>query len=136
MNRLQHVRFGFLFMPEAFLIGFVLLAVLNTLLAWTTPADQGLVKMRLLSVAVYAVLGWFTWKESRLSTWVLCILMELNAISTLSSSFLALVAGGGDTGMQLANLFAGGYFTYGGIVLLLGRPRWDAPHTGSREQGD
>ncbi len=119
---LQSTRFGFLFRPTTFIIAFVLLAVLNTLLAVTSPSASNSVNARLLSIFVYAVLGWFTYKRSRICTWVLSCLMILNGLSTMTISFPALLANQGNSGMQLANLVAGGYFFYGGVVLFLNRP--------------
>lgn len=124
MPALQESRFGFLFRPEAFLAGFVLLAVLNALIAWTSPLEENPLDIRLISVFVYSVLCWFTHKKQLVATWVISILMLLSGISALSTSFLNLLAGTeGQIGMKLLNLFVGGYFSYGGLVIFMGRPR-------------
>lgn len=136
MPNIQSARFGFLFRPPAFIIGFVLLAVLNTLLAAATPTENDPVSIRLVSVFVYAVLGWFTYKRSRICTWVLCGLMILNGLSTMTVSFPALLANQGNSGMQLANLVAGGYFFYGGVSLFLNRPGGPGDNAGARTDED
>ncbi|WP_147819918.1 hypothetical protein [Salidesulfovibrio onnuriiensis] len=119
MPRLEESRFGFLFRQEAFLIGFVLMAVLNAALAWLQPSENNPPHVWLISIFVYSVLGWFTHQKQKLATWALCLLM-------LFSGLLHLVAGTeGDLGMKLVNLFVGGYFTYGGILIFLNRPGRD-----------
>lgn len=133
MPGLSTSRFELLFRPATFIIMFVLLAVLNTLLAATTPEHEHLVKVRLISVFVYAILGWFTFKRSRICTWVLSALMLLNAISTITISFPALLANQGDTAMQLANLIAGGYFLQGGVMLFLQRPKGSNSRSADQE---
>ncbi|GEM_PF-1086258 len=126
MPRLEESKFGFLFRTEAFLVGFVILAVVNAGLAWVYPAAENPLHVRLISVFVYSVLGWYAHKRQRVSTLVLCFLMLFTGVGTLFPSFTALVAGASDQpGMLLVNLFVGGYFTYGGIRLFLDRPKPD-----------
>lgn len=123
MVRLQESRFGFLFRLEAFLMGFVLLAVLNAVLAWLMPAPGNPLSVRLISVFVYGVLGWFTYRKQPVATWVLCFLMLFSGVGSLTAALAALFAGGeGQLGMKLLNLFVGGYFSYGAIVVFLNRP--------------
>jgi len=117
MSDSLHAVIAFIMRRETVLVAFLLSAVVNTFLSGSSTLTSGVLDTE-ISVAVFGLLAWFTYKKRLLATWTTILILLVYGSGFLYDGFNVLIGKtDGDFVVNLVKIMVGIYLTWGALII-------------------
>ena len=99
---------------------FLIIGCIKLVSSLFDAGESNLVKiLRLLGLSFNFTISFYAFKNRGFAIWIISIIIFLSGISAFISSIFLFIKGHGEITLQIFLLLTGGFFSYGGIKIVL-----------------